>query len=175
MWDELIENFDLSIDGKYKIEEDIEVLEEMSRLFKNVDERTLYVSSVKARCKQRYQAIDNLLSEYKRVLKENEELKEYIAIAPNLDEMTATKYRNIQRDAYIRGRAEEQQKAKQRIYENYIHKQKVKEKIEELDIEISACEYADDDSEEYKQEVEKNKMEFIRERKMLQELLKEKE
>lgn len=114
------------------IKEDIEVLEEMSRLFKNVDERTLYVSSVKARCKQRYQAIDTLLSEYKRVLKENEELKEYIAIAPNLDEMTATKYRNIQRDAYIRGRAEEQQKAKQRIYENYIHKQKIKDKIEEL-------------------------------------------
>lgn len=61
------------------------------------------------------------------------------------------------------------------ILKNYIPVQKVKEKIEELDIEISACEYADDDSEEYKQEVEKNKMEFIRERKMLQELLKEKE
>ena len=44
-----------------------------------------------------------ILSDYKRalkinevLLKENEGLKEYIAIAPNLDEMTATKYRNIQ-------------------------------------------------------------------------------
>ena len=62
----------------------------------------------------------------------NEELKEYIATAPNLDEMTATKYRNIQQDAYIQGRAEEQQKAEQIIYENYIPKQTVKDKIEEL-------------------------------------------
>lgn len=74
-----------------------------------------------------------ILSDYKRalkinevLLKENEGLKEYIAIAPNLDEMTATKYRNIQQDAYIQGRAEEQQKAEQVIHENYIPKQKNK-------------------------------------------------
>ena len=73
-----------------------------------------------------------ILSDYKRALKENRELREYIAIAPNLDEMTATKYRNIQQDAYIQGRTEEQQKAEQIIYENYILKQKIKDKIEEL-------------------------------------------
>lgn len=61
--------------------------------------------------------------------KENTELKEYISIAPNLDEMTAVKYRNIQQDAYIKGRAEEQQRAEQIIYENYIPIQKVKDKI----------------------------------------------
>ncbi len=70
-----------------------------------------------------------LLQQNKELRKENEELKEYIAIAPNLDEMTAVKYRNIQQDAYIKGRAEEQQRAKQIIYENYIPVQKVKEKI----------------------------------------------
>lgn len=73
-----------------------------------------------------------ILLEYKKILKENEELKEYIAIAPNLDEMTATKYRNIQQDAYIQGRAKEQQKAEQIIYENYIPVQKVKDKIEKI-------------------------------------------
>ena len=73
-----------------------------------------------------------ILLEYKKILKENEELKEYITIAPNLDEMTATKYRNIQQDAYIQGRAKEQQKAEQIIYENYIPVQKVKDKIEEI-------------------------------------------
>lgn len=72
------------------------------------------------------------LSDYKRVLKENEELKDYIILAPNLDEMTAVKYMNIQREAYMRGRAEEQQKAEQIIYENYIPVQKVKNKVEEL-------------------------------------------
>nr|DAP29547.1 MAG TPA: hypothetical protein [Caudoviricetes sp.] len=81
--------------------------------------------------------LEHILSDYKRVLeinevlqKENEELKEYIAITPNLDEMTATKYRNIQQNAYIQGMAEEQQKAEQIIYENYIPIQKVKDKIE---------------------------------------------
>ena len=69
---------------------------------------------------------------YFKLQKENEELKEYIVIAPNLDKMTATKYRNIQQDAYIQGRTEEQQKAKQIIYENYIPIQKIKDKIEEL-------------------------------------------
>lgn len=79
------------------------------------------------------QAIEHVLEDYKRVLKENEELKEYISISPNLDEMTAVKYRNIQQDAYIKGRAEEQQRAEQIIYENCIPTQKVKDKIKELD------------------------------------------
>lgn len=73
------------------------------------------------------------MCEHRCLLKsENKELKEYIAIAPNLDEMTATKYRNIRQDAYIQGRAEEQQKAEQIIYESYISKQIIKDKIEEL-------------------------------------------
>ncbi len=67
-----------------------------------------------------------------RLKKENKKLKEYIAIAQNLDEMTAIKYRNIQQDAYIQGRAEEQQKAEQIIYENYIPVQKVEDTIEEI-------------------------------------------
>ena len=61
-----------------------------------------------------------------------QELEEYISIAPNLDEMTATKFINIQREAYIRGKAEEQQRAEQIIYENYIPKQAVIDKIKEV-------------------------------------------
>lgn len=59
--------------------------------------------------------VDRVLSDRERLKKENKELKEYIFIAPNLDEMTATKYLEIQRDGYFKGRAEEQQKAKQII------------------------------------------------------------
>ncbi len=98
-------------------------------------------------------AIEHILSDYKRVLKENEqlstevnslkkeneELKEYILIAPNLDEMTATKYRNSRQDAYIQGRAEEQQKAEQIIYENYIPIQKVKDKLVEYKKVLLSC------------------------------------
>lgn len=78
-----------------------------------------------------YETEQKLKQQIKKLQKKNEELKEYIAIAPNLDEMTATKYRNIQQGAYMQGRAEEQQKAEQIIYENYIPKQKAKDKIEE--------------------------------------------
>ena len=104
--------------GLYELEDSYELHQARwaKRIFENIKEK-----------------LDHILSAYKRILKENEELKEYIAIAPNLDEMTATKYRNIQQDAYIRGRAEEQKKAGQIIYENYIPIQKVKDKIEELD------------------------------------------
>lgn len=66
---------------------------------------------------------------YKNRIKE---LEEYIFIAPDLDEMTAIKYANIQREVYIRERADEQQIAEQIIYENYIPKQKVKDKIDEI-------------------------------------------
>ena len=52
----------------------------------------------------------NAITKCNELQKENEKLKEYIAIAPNLDEMTAIKYRNIRQDAYIQGRAEEQKK-----------------------------------------------------------------
>lgn len=49
----------------------------------------------------------------------------------------------------------------------------VKEKIEELDIQISECEYADDDIEERKQDIEKEKRLLLRDKKTLQELLGE--
>lgn len=86
-----------------------------------------------------FEFVDNLLSDYikqKQINEEHEkeiaELKEYIFIAPNLDEMTATKYANIQREAYTKRRAEEQQRAEYIIYKNFIPKQKIKDKIEEL-------------------------------------------
>jgi cell division protein FtsX len=81
---------------------------------------------------QEIRANKTILNLIEKLQKENEELKEYIVIAPDLDEMTAIKYRNIRRDAYLQGRVEEQQKAEQIINENYISKEKVKDKIEEL-------------------------------------------
>ena len=72
--------------------------------------------------------------------KEIAELKEYIFIAPNLDEMTATKYANIQREAYTKGRVEEQQRAEYIIYKNFIPKQKIKELIKNETINISGFE-----------------------------------
>lgn len=68
---------------------------------------------------------------YDKLVERIKELEEYISIAPNLDKMTATKYVSIQQEAYIRGRAEEQQKAEEIIVENYISKEKVKDVVKE--------------------------------------------
>lgn len=114
------------------IEEDIKILEELRIANENcIKNAKIKDNPFVAIWEKQNRTIEHILSDYKRVLKENEEFKEYIVIAPNLDEMTAIKYRNIRRDAYLQGRVEEQQKAEQIINENYIPKQKVKEKIEE--------------------------------------------
>lgn len=117
-------------------DEDIQYYKKEIQSIKNIVDNYLKEKARADKLEKEYSAMltesDENECDYKRVLKENEELKEYIAIAPNLDEMTATKYRNIQQDAYIQGRAEEKQRAKQIIYENYIPVQKVKDKIEEI-------------------------------------------
>ena len=188
------------------IEEDIKILESIIEEYEDcsVPEIDMQVD-VTFREKQN-NALNTILSDYKRVLKENEELdndnvewrakyviqlakiddlqkenkglKEYITIAPNLDEMTATKYSNIQRYAYIQGRAEEQQKAKQIIYENFISKQEVKDQIEKeikyhekniLDIENITMLKGKTAKEEA--EIEFNKYAIVVLKKMSQELL----
>lgn len=83
------------------------------------------------------QAIEILINYIEELEKENRTLKEYIFIAPNLDEMTAIAYKNITEDAYIRGRAEEQQRAKEIIHNHYIPKQVILDKIEELKEELN--------------------------------------
>ncbi len=127
-------------------DEDIQYYKKEIQSIKNIVDNYLKEKARADKLEKEYSAMltesDENECDYKRVLKENEELKEYIAIAPNLDEMTATKYRNIQQDAYIQGRAEEQQKAEQIIYENYISIQKVKDKISERQFELQQ-EYKD--------------------------------
>ena len=88
------------------------------------------------------QALDNSISteEYNKIKEENEMLREYIIVATNLDEMTATRYAEIQKEGYFKGRAEGQQKAEQIISNNYISKQLIKEEIKELERELKEIE-----------------------------------
>ena len=97
--------------------------------------------------------------------KEIAELKEYIFIAPNLDEMTATKYANIQREAYFRGRAEEQQRAEQIIYEHYIPKQVVIDVLQNNRNELFGMTYL------YKEQYRPYEMQIERIKKIEKELL----
>lgn len=79
-----------------------------------------------------------LKQENEKFQKENEKLKEYIALAPNLDEMTATKYINIQQNSYVQGRAEEQKK-----YFNLINK--IEDKIDRFDYEFKKSKMKNDE------------------------------
>lgn len=61
------------------------------------------------------------------------------------------------------------------IDKNYIPIQKIKAKIEELDIEISECIYIDDDDKAYKKAVKKDKLCLLNQKRALQELLEGRE
>ena len=135
-----------------------------------------------------------ILSDYKRVLKENEILKEE-------KEQAWEEWNNLEQGSYGT-----EQKLKQQIKElrkeneelkfeerrrtigkygdaeihnvinkilsnDYIPIQKIKGKIEELDIAISECIYLDEDDEKYKKAVEKDKLCLLNQKRALQELL----
>lgn len=102
------------------MKEDIKILEELRKKL------GLYANGEKIK---QGQALENLIKGYRELEKEIEILREYIIIAPNLDEMTALKYAHIQESAYFRGRAEEQQRANETIHKHFIPKSKIKENI----------------------------------------------
>ena len=114
------------------MEEDIKILKEFTES-----------SCCLASQEEIIECVKNLIKGYRELEKEIEILREYIIIAPNLDEMTALKYAHIQESAYFRGRAEEQQRANETIHKHFIPKSKIKEKIEELESKIKAtfCKY----------------------------------
>lgn len=112
---------------------------------------------------------------YFKLQKENEELKnnirknenelefdvncDWIALQKMLDESEkSNEYISYKNEKWIK--------------EKYcIPIQKIKAKIEELDIAISECIYLDDDDEEYKKAVEKDKLCLLNQKRALQELL----
>lgn len=118
----------------------------------------------------------DILSDYKRALKENEYMhneldKQQTKINKYAKENEELKSNN---EKYIIHLTDEQYKTVIENAQNDINQkliQKVKDKIEELDIAILECEYSDDDSEKYKKEVEKDKLELLRQKSILQELL----
>jgi hypothetical protein len=155
------------------IEEDIKLLEEFS------NENVLYGSTVGMtleKYKDLQLSTEHILSDYKRVLQENEYMhneldKQQTKINKYAKENEELKSNN---EKYIIHLTDEQYKTVIENAQNDINQkliQKVKDKIEELDIAILECEYSDDDSEEYKKEVEKDKLELLKQKSILQELL----
>lgn len=107
-------------------------------------------------------AIEHLLSDYTRQKQIN---KEHQKINGELRE----KVKELEEENLI------QRKQIMSIFDRgYIPKQAVIDKIKELDIAILECEYDDDDVEEYKNDVEKEKKDIINKKSALEELLEEK-
>ena len=173
--------------------------------------------------------LEHILSDYKRVLKENEEFKEYNMeykrildladnriyrkkyleerrkeepdlLYPDADEIYRRYYELRKeneelkkfRRRYIDTTDKELQEANEyfctrytfmgdelslhintllKVTNNSIPIQKIKAKIEEVDIAILECEYLDDDDEEYKKAVKKDKLCLLNQKRILQELL----
>lgn len=103
----------------------------------------------------------DILSDYKRVLQENE----YMHNELDKQQTKINKYakENEELKKFLRMGSE--------VAENSILIPKIKCKIEELDIAISECEYSDDDDERYKKAVEKDKICLLNQKRVLKQLL----
>lgn len=141
------------------IEEDIKILEE----FKTNGYSILlmkYGDRIKTNRKID-QALEHIVSDYKRVLKENREIKVNSDKFKKALGKRITYCNELEKDLFENA-------------SNYvIPKQEIKGKIEELDIAISECIYLDEDDEKYKKAVEKDKFCLLNQKRALQELLEE--
>ena len=120
-----------------------------------------------------------------KILKKFCEYEEAVVLTDNALEEVQDAMQNIlaereQKDKRIQELEEESRKKSiglicyQEELENSISTQVVIDKIKELDVAILECEYDDDDVEEYKNDVEKEKRILLIKKSALEELLEEK-
>lgn len=126
--------------------------------------------------KETIKQITTILNLIEKLQKENEELKENCNIDYKREcEVLALQLHLLREEAKTTEKdynmLKEYYKEKNEVNARFIPVQKIEAKIEELDIAILECEYLDDDSEEYKKEVEKDKLELLKQKSILQELL----
>lgn len=118
--------------------------------------------------------IQKVKDKIKEILKNGEYRIIFEGDAEFPDEATiiTTKYLKLEKVQKLQRENERLRKQNKIMCDEYCPQiQKIKAKIEELDIAILECEYSDDDSEEYKKEVKKDKLELLKQKSILQELL----
>lgn len=119
--------------------------------------------------------IQKVKDKIKEILKNGEYRIIFEGDAEFPDEATiiTTKYLKLEKVQKLQRENERLRKQNKIMCDEYCPQiQKIKAKIEELDIAILECEYSDNDNEEYKKEVEKDKLELLKQKRVLQELLK---
>ena len=113
--------------------------------------------------------LDKYITEHKLFnIKQADNLEDNIQTILNLIEKQSKEIEELKKPKYvINCKTNEITK----LTNDFVSKDKIKAKIEEMDIEIQCCEYADDDVEEYKQDMEKEKRRLLRDKEVLQSLL----
>lgn len=113
------------------MEEDIKVLEEILKVRKEQKEIIAIAGGYCGNCNPDIKALTNAI----QAIKENKELKEFVFIYGGKDidinNISATRVMSLQREGYIRGLAESQEKYK-KILKDMIPKSKIQEKIEKI-------------------------------------------
>lgn len=120
--------------------------------------------------KEDLENLEHILSDYKKVLKENEILKEE-------KEQAWEEWNNLEQGSYgteqkLKQQIKELQKENEELKKDYYNViNKIENKIDILDIAISECIYIDDDDKAYKKAVKKDKLCLLNQKRALQELL----
>ena len=123
---------------------------------------------------ENYIPVQKVKDKIKEILKNGEYRIIFEGDAEFPDEATiiTTKYLKLEKVQKLQRENERLKKQNKIMCDKYCpYVEKIKAKIEELDIAILECEYSDDDSEEYKKEVEQDKLELLKQKRVLQELL----
>lgn len=151
------------------IEEDIKIVEKLintmksdRELFNEKTDKEIYTFFINA--------LEHILSEYKKALKENEILKEE-------KEQAWEEWNNLEQGSYgteqkLKQQIKELRKENEELKKDYYNViNKIENKIDILDIAISECIYIDDDDKAYKKAVKKDKLCLLNQKRTLQELL----
>ena len=155
------------------VEDDVKIIHKIISFYKDLD--TLHGND---KCKE-IQALENILAEREQLLKERDVAN---------DSVIAHRFAVMQQQINEKDKRIQELETKLEFKEygdldnlqfeeymnQFVPKQAIIDKIKELDIAILECEYDDDDVEEYKNDVEKEKKDIINKKSALEELLEEK-
>ena len=179
------------------IEDDVKILRKFINEAQDLNNENGWHGYYDVEIKAVSNALQNILSELEQMLKEREKYtirltdEEYRKVIENAqmdtsnDRVIAIKFAIMQQQINEKDkRIQELEQALLKVKDknttlfitcrNSIPKQVVIDKIKELDIAILECEYDDDDVEEYKNDVEKEKRILLIKKSALEELLEEK-